>query len=172
MTLNGDLGMLLFGAIKLNHRVKDRRGRQSEERWEDEQQQKTGEVLQEGGVLRHGGDLSTNCQDGLPGCSCRRDSNFSIAETHWHLFYYYYFHCSFKRKRGSNCKIRFFSSRLSVPAGLFKWWKRLEGRKVLLAWRLQTAGSKPREEVNRGWKKEKKGGGGGRETWRWPSTSG
>lgn len=134
--------MFLLGAIQLDHRVEERRGgcgrrgrSRREERREEEEQQKAGETRREGGVLRHGGDLSSNCQDGPLGCSCRRrDDNFSTSGElflffrHrlllvWFFFffnYFYYFHpdCEI-----GSFRIGFFSFRLSIPAGLFKWWK-------------------------------------------------
>lgn len=131
--------MFLLGTIQLDHRVEERRGgcgrrgrSRREERREEEEQQKAGETRREGGVLCHGGDLSSNCQDGPLGCSCRRrDDNFSTSgelflffDIDFYLFvlvffsnyYFYYFHpdCEI-----GSFKIGFFSFRLSIPAGLF-----------------------------------------------------
>lgn len=82
LTLDGDLGMLLLGAIWLDHWVKERRGRCGrrgralhQDRREEEEQQEAGETRREGGVLRgrrHGGDLSSSCQGGRLGYGCSR----------------------------------------------------------------------------------------------------
>lgn len=161
--------MLLLGAVRLDHRVKERRGRcgrrgraPREERREEEEQQEAGETRREGGVLRgrrHGGDLSSSCQGGPLGYGCRgEDNNFSASEKllififrlFYYLFIFFYFHPGFKRKKKEkkdDFKIGFFfsptlnSGGILIPeAGEKATEGGFEGCEVLLALRLKTTG--------------------------------